>query len=110
MAEPTLETVFGLNATQTIEDLLIKKNSLPGLTAQTENTGESLAVGLLLWWINALTETTQGLNPEQSITVTLQSPPNVITRNETIFQRHTFVIEIDKELSAAEIAIDPDNY
>lgn len=72
MAEPTLLSVFGFGATQTLSSLTIAKADLAsvGLTAQVENTAESLFVALLLLAARELTE------PNRA--------PDLVNRNVTI--------------------------
>ncbi|WP_041565276.1 hypothetical protein [Nostoc punctiforme] len=43
-----LQQIFGENATQDIDTLIIKKSDLIGLTASPSNTAESLLVAILL--------------------------------------------------------------
>jgi phosphomannomutase len=45
MTQPTLQEVFGANATQTATEIVIKKSDLP-FTALVENNGEQVAAAL----------------------------------------------------------------
>lgn len=58
MAEPTLQEVFGANATQSATDIVIKKADLAstGLVAAVDNKAEQLFVGMLLRSAATLTE------------------------------------------------------
>jgi hypothetical protein len=64
MAEPLLTAVFGANATQTSTDLVIKKSDLTsvGLTADANNSAESLLVAINLKAQTALTESARDTN------------------------------------------------
>ncbi|MBD2435829.1 hypothetical protein [Nostoc sp. FACHB-110] len=67
MAEPTLQEIFGSNATQDINTITIRKSDLTGLTASASNTGESLLVAILLKAKVNLTQTNFDSNIDQSI-------------------------------------------
>jgi hypothetical protein len=67
MAEPTLQDVFGANATQNGTTLTITKADLTGLTASSNNTAESLLVALILKAFAYLTQTNFESNIDQSI-------------------------------------------
>ena len=58
MAEPTLVSVFGPNATQNATDIVIKKADLvaAGLTPGATNTAESLLASIFIFAANNLTE------------------------------------------------------
>jgi hypothetical protein len=67
MAEPTLQDVFGSNATQTSTTITITKADLTGLTASSSNTAESIFVAILLKAKANLTQTNFDSNIDQSI-------------------------------------------
>jgi len=71
MAEPTLENVFGIGATQDATTLTIQKTALAtvGLTASSANTAESLLAAILKIAANTLTPTNQLLNEQQHCSV-----------------------------------------
>jgi hypothetical protein len=48
MISNTLTQLFGANATQDNQSLVIRKSDLPGLTPSSNNTAESLLVAILL--------------------------------------------------------------
>lgn len=48
MQNLTLQQLFGTNAAQDSQSLVIRKGDLPGLTASANNTAESLLVAILL--------------------------------------------------------------
>lgn len=48
MISNTLQQLFGANATQDNQSLVIRKSDLPGLTPSVNNTAESLLVAILL--------------------------------------------------------------
>lgn len=111
MAEPTLAAVFGANATQTSTDLVIKKSDLTGvgLTPSANNTAESLLLALNLKAQEALTEAARETNIDQSVALTDGFSPSITTRNNAVYLRNTISIEVDKELTGADV-IDPDDY
>lgn len=53
----SLQELFGINATQTAEELIIKKADLPFLTASENNRAEQLLVGIILRASLAVNET-----------------------------------------------------
>lgn len=109
MAEPTLADVFGLNATQTEADLVLKKSDLTGLTPSASNTAESLLVAIALKAKAGLTDTTRETNIDQSVAVTDGFGQTVATRNNEVYLRTTISIELDKLIPNAGL-IDPDDY
>lgn len=69
MAEPTLQEVFGTNATQTSTTITITKADLTGLTPSGSNTAESILAGILLKAKTALTPENFATNTNQSINI-----------------------------------------
>ncbi|MBW4556407.1 MAG: hypothetical protein KME59_10785 [Trichormus sp. ATA11-4-KO1] len=71
MAEPTLQQVFGANATQDINSITISKTDLAavGLTANATNTAESLLIAINLLAKTYLTQANFDANIDQSIIV-----------------------------------------
>lgn len=67
MAEPTLQEIFGSNATQDINTITISKSDLTGLIASANNTGESLLVAILLKAKVNSSQTNFDSNIDQSI-------------------------------------------
>jgi hypothetical protein len=67
--EPTIAEVFGSLATQTEDDLIIKKSDLAayGLTPSSSNTAESLLVAIFLQARGTLTQENFQIKPEQNI-------------------------------------------
>jgi hypothetical protein len=111
MAEPLFTAVFGANATQDATDVTIKKADLTGvgLTPSANNTAESLLLAINLKAQEALTETARDTNIDQSVALTDGFSPSITTRNNAIYLRNTISIEVDKELTGADV-IDPDDY
>jgi hypothetical protein len=68
MAEPTLQDIFGANATQTATDIIIKKADLP-MTAAAVNRGEQVLAAIVKNASPVLTATNFNTNPDQSITI-----------------------------------------
>lgn len=109
MAEPTLQQVFGANATQTATTLTITKADLSavGLTQNANNTAESLFVGLLLLAKSYLTDASLNSNPDQSISI-VDSFDSLVTRGTNQYRQKTYSVNLQK-LDAAS-GIDPDDY
>lgn len=112
MAEPTLQQVFGLGASQTATTLSIAKADLAavGLTASATNTAESLFVSILLLVKNSLTTTAQETNPDQSVTVAEAdfNFQTLVTRNNATYRQSTYSVNLQKLDTGA--TIDPDDY
>ncbi|MEH2066986.1 MAG: hypothetical protein V7K47_02240 [Nostoc sp.] len=111
MAEPTLALVFGANASQTSTDIVIKKADLSsaGLTPSATNTAEALLLAINLKAKEGLTDANRDTNIDQSVAITDGYSPSITTRNNAIYLRNTISIEVDKELTGADV-IDPDDY
>lgn len=112
MAEPTITQVFGSGATQTATTLTIHKAALAtvGLTADANNTAESLFVAMLLLAKNQLTVANQVLNVEQGITVADQDFDfqTLVSRNNAIYRQTTYSIKLQKVDTAS--VINPNDY
>lgn len=104
MAEPTF---FGTGFSQTATDFTIAKADLPGLTASSSNTQESLLVALLLKAKATLTQAAADSNPDQSVVVE-DGFASIVTRGSTEYQRRSLTINLDKVNGSVEI--DPDDY
>lgn len=71
MAEPTLQDLFGDNASQDSSSIIIPKANLTvvGLTAEENNTAESLLVAILLLAKQYLNQTNYDGNIEQNVLI-----------------------------------------
>jgi hypothetical protein len=109
MSEPTLAQVFGDNATQDSSNLTISKADLAaiGLTAQSDNTAESLFVALMLKAASYLNETNQATNPDIQITVS-EGFGSLVTRNNQSYRQYQYTVELQK-LDIAT-AVDPADF
>ena len=107
MAEPTLQQIFGANATQTSATITITKADLPGLTPAADNRAEQLFVAVLLQAKSFLTSANQDTNPEQSITIE-DSFQTLVTRNNQQYRQNTQSVNLQKIDTTA--GIDPDDY
>lgn len=109
MAEPTLQQIFGANATQTADVLTIKKADLAtvGLTANAANTSESLLVAIFLLAKSYLTDANLTSNPDQSISI-VDSFDSLVARNNNQYRQKTYSINLQKIDNTS--AIDPDDY
>lgn len=112
MAEPTIQQIFGTNATQTASLLTISKADLAtvGLTASGSNTAESLFTAILMLAKNYLTTTAQELNVDQSVTIAESSFNfrSFQTRNNQQYQQFTYEVNLQHLDPGANV--DPDNY
>ncbi|BBD68650.1 hypothetical protein NIES4072_40280 [Nostoc commune NIES-4072] len=109
MAEPTLADIFGSNATQTATTITIAKADLPRLTANANNTAESLLTGILLKAQTSLTQTNFDSNINQSIYVN-SGFSSFTTRgtNNDAYRVDQLIINFAKlDISST---IDPDDY
>lgn len=108
MAEPTLQQVFGANATQTATTLTITKADLTGLTAKLDNTAESLLAAINLKAKGYLNEVNQESNPDIQITIVESDYQNFVLRNNKSYRERTLSINLQQlDVTAG---IDPDNY
>lgn len=110
MAEPTLQEVFGLGATQTANTITIAKADLPGLTPAADNRAESLFVGIFLRAKSYLTPANQEANPDQSITITDPdfNADTLVQRNNQTYRQKTQSVNLQK--LDTNTGIDPDDY
>lgn len=109
MAEPSLTSVFGAEATQNATTITINKADLTGLTASANNTAEALVVALLLRFKNVLSKTAFDADTDQSIYVE-NGFPNFAFRgtNNTQYRVDQLTVNFAK-LDTANV-IDPDDY
>lgn len=110
MAEPTLQQLFGANATQNATTLTISKADLIGLTASANNSAESLYVAILLKAKQHLTVANYEANIDQSITITTPdfNAQTLITRNNQQYRQFTESVNLYKVDSSS--AINPNDY
>lgn len=109
MAEPTLQQVFGSNATQDLSTLTIAKSDLEtvGLTISASNRAEALFIAILLLAKQSLNPTAQETN--QDIQITVDSGFTSITfRNDTQYRQDSLTVNLEKPDTAS--TIDPDDY
>jgi hypothetical protein len=107
MAEPTLQEIFGANATQTATDLVIKKSDLTTLTATSDNRGESLLVAILLKAKAQLTQTNFDSNLDQNVLLA-DGYSSLTTRGNVQYRQDQISITLAKpDLNST---IDPDDY
>lgn len=109
MAEPTLQQLFGANATQDMNSLIIDKTDLVaiGLTASATNSAESLLAAIIAIAQQTLTTTNQEANPEQSVVVE-DGLESLINRNDQTYRQLTKSISFEK--LDAQSVFDPDDY
>ena len=109
MAEPTLQQVFGANASQNATTLTISKADLSsiGLTSNATNTSESLWVAILLQAASYLTETNQQNNADQSISI-VESFDSLVTRNNQTYRQKTYSVNLQRIDTGS--TINPNDY
>ena len=108
MAEPTLVQVFGNNATQDSNILTISKSDLAivGLTANSENTAESLLAAVILKAGQYLTVANQETgNSDISITIEREQD-TILTKDDAQYRQYQFTVDLER--LEPESAIDPD--
>jgi predicted protein tyrosine phosphatase len=107
MAEPTLIEVFGENALQDATTVTLAKADYATLTAATENTAESLFVGMMLKAATKLNTNNQAADPDIQVTIDKDSQTG-ITRNSQAYIRHTYIVNLDvPDLTST---VDPDSF
>ncbi|MBD2412215.1 hypothetical protein FACHB389_35895 [Nostoc calcicola FACHB-389] len=109
MAEPTLQEIFGANATQDATTVTIVKADLPGLTASANNRGESLLTGIILKAQAGLPKTSFDTNLNQNVYVELGYPGFTFrgTDNDP-YRVDQFTVNLAK--LDTQSTIDPDDY
>lgn len=111
MAEPTLTEVFGANATQDANTLIISKADLAavGLTPSATNRAEALLVALIKKWQLALNPTRQNENADIQITIEKGDfSSSIVFRNNASYRQDTYTINLQKVDTSA--IVDPDDY
>ncbi|WP_392533762.1 hypothetical protein [Nostoc sp. C117] len=108
MAEPTLQQVFGANATQNSTTLTITKADLLTLTASSGNTAESLLTAILLTAKSYLTTANQDANADQSVTISDGFVPSFTIRNNVTYRQDDLTVSLQK--AAGSTALDADDY
>ncbi|MGB6302090.1 MAG: hypothetical protein WBF90_38780 [Rivularia sp. (in: cyanobacteria)] len=109
MAEPTFESIFGANALQDLGSITIAKADLPELTADANNTGESLVVAMLLKIQSGLSQENFDTNLDQSIYVD-NGFPNFAFRGPDNDQYRVDQLTVNFAKPDTGSAIDPDDY
>lgn len=107
MAEPTIQQVFGTNATQDSSVLTIYKSDLTGLSPSSENTAESLLAAIILKAKAELNDTNQGNNPDQSISID-DGIGSITTRNNQNYREYNLGITLSK--LDTQSAINPNDF
>ena len=97
MSEPSLQSMFGANATQTSTTVTITKADLAstGFTPANSNTAESILAAIAAFSQNTLTAANQATNADQSIIIS-DSNDTIVTRAGVQYRRKTKVIAFDK--------------
>lgn len=117
MAQPTLIEVFGLNATQTATDIVLKKadyaNNVTvdgvtygGLTASATNNGEQLFTAVLISALQNLTISNRLADFDHSIEIVNQGQ-DIVAQNATTYRRYVISIRMYKQEPLA--ILDPDD-
>jgi hypothetical protein len=107
MSEPTLQEIFGANATQTATDLVIKKSDLATLTASIDNRSESLLVAILLKAKSYLTQTNFDSNLDQNVLLA-DGFSSLTTRGNVQYRQDQITVTLSKpDLNSTR---EPDDY
>jgi hypothetical protein len=111
MAELSLQEIFGANATQTIDNIIISKADLAavGLTAAPANTGEAIFMAFALIGQLRLTQVGFDANIDQSLVVETQLPGFIFRGTENLRYR-TDQLTITAAKPDEGATIDPDLY
>ena len=111
MAEPTLQEVFGTGATQDVNTITISKADLVtfGLTADANNSAESLVVAISLLIQNGLPQSSFDTNLDQSIYIDTGFP-NFAFRGDNNDQYRVDQLTVNFAKLDTSTAIDPDDY
>jgi hypothetical protein len=110
MAEPTLQEIFGANATQNATDIIIKKADLP-MTAAETNRGEQVLAGIIKKASTSLTDANFSNNPDQSISIAAgfdQLAYRTVNNNQITLAQTQLTIGFAKVYTTAGIT--PDDY
>jgi hypothetical protein len=110
MTKPTLQQVFGSNASQDATSVTISKADLTsvGLVAGANNTAESLLVALILKAAAYLSPTNQDSNPDIQVTVEQSTFPSIVVRNNQNYRQTTFNVNL--QTIDVNSAVNPNNY
>lgn len=117
MPEPTLQQIFGENASQNNDSLIISKRDLTstGLTILSSNTAESLVVALLGKWSQYLSENNLQNNVDIQITLEIGSE-NIVTLSNTTTEGNVINVRKRKRIVTINLYrpfntnFDPDYY
>jgi hypothetical protein len=111
MTEPTIQTLFGSNASISSGVLSITLADLPGLTPSTA-TAEGILVALLLNGRTPLSPENWATNPDQSLQIDADNQPLFTSRTVSGALRLEKIDTISITLSKVQgtNVIDPDDY
>ena len=109
MPEPSLQSIFGANATQNGTTLTITKADLAstGFIPSNSNTAESILGAIVGFAQNTLTAANQASNADQSVAIS-DSNDNIVTRSSVQYRRKTKVVAFDKVDAGS--AFNPNDY
>ncbi|MFB2770362.1 hypothetical protein ACE1AT_13885 [Pelatocladus sp. BLCC-F211] len=109
MAEPTLQQVFGANATQDANTITISKADLTsvGLTSSATNRAEQLFVAILLKAADYLNSTNQGTDNDIQVTIE-DGFLSIVSRNNSNYRQNSYTVNLQKLDTSS--TIDPDDY
>jgi hypothetical protein len=110
MPEPTLQEVFGANATQTATVITINKGDLAniGLTASATNRGESLLMAILMNASNSLTEVARSTDPVNRNVTVQYGGQDLVEQSGANYRRDVYSVLAYK--STPLQTVDPDDY
>ena len=109
MAEPTLTEIFGIGASQTATEITLTKADFTNLTADANNTAESLLIAILLKASENLTLVSFDSNLDQS-TYVEPGFSSFTNRGENNDQYRTDQLVVNLAKLDTSAVIDPDDY
>jgi hypothetical protein len=109
MAEPTLQQVFGVNASQDPTTITLAKADLVGLTASSNNTAESILAAIVLTAADNLTEENRAADASgDRQCVIVDAGDQLFNDGVSDFQIRSFALQFFK--AYALTSFDPDDY
>jgi hypothetical protein len=109
MTEPTLQQVFGTNATQDATTITLTKADLVGLTASASNTAESIIAAIVLTAADNLTEENRAADTSgDRQCVIVDAGDQLFNDGVSDFQIRSFAFQFFKAYSLT--SFDPDDY
>lgn len=113
MPEPTINDIFGANASQNNDFLIVKKSDLSDLVASELNTGEALGLALIKLASQYCNSNQKTLNPDLQITIEYKGQSTGFNSQEfgmSNFIQDFYLITFSKPYFYLPDAINPMDY